>query len=30
MIQSQKDLLHKYKTILELYLGSLGYKMGER
>ena len=29
MIQMQKDLLHKYKNILELYLGSLEYKMGE-
>ena len=25
----QKDLLHNYKNILELYLGSLEYKMGE-
>ena len=25
----QKDLLHKYKNILELYLGSLEYKMEE-
>ena len=29
MIQMQKNLLHKYKNILELYLGSLEYKMGE-
>ena len=29
MIQMQKDLLHKYKNILELYLGSLEYKMGQ-
>ena len=29
MIKMQKDLLHKYKNILELYLGSLEYKMGE-
>ena len=29
MFQMQKDLLHKYKNILELYLGSLEYKMGE-
>ena len=28
-IQLKKDLLHKYKNILELYLGSLEYKMGE-
>ena len=28
-IQMQKDLLHNYKNILELYLGSLEYKMGE-
>ena len=28
-IQMQKDLLHKYKNILELYLGSLEYQMGE-
>ena len=28
-IQMQKDLLHKYKNILELYLGSLEYKMGQ-
>ena len=28
-IQMQKDLLHKYKNILDLYLGSLEYKMGE-
>ena len=25
----QKDLLHKYKNILELYLGSLEYQMGQ-
>ena len=25
----QKDLLHKYKNIIELYLGSLEYKMGQ-
>ena len=29
MIQMQKDLLNKDKNILELYLGSLDYKMGE-
>ena len=29
MIQSQKDLLHTYKNILELYLGSLEYKIGQ-
>ena len=29
MTQMQKDLLHKYKNILELYLGSLEYQMGE-
>ena len=29
MIKMQKDLLQKYKNILELYLGSLEYKMGE-
>ena len=29
MLQMQKDLLHKCKNILELYLGSLEYKMGE-
>ena len=29
MIKIQKDLLHKYKNILNLYLGSLEYKMGE-
>ena len=29
MIQMQKDLPHKYKNILELYLGLLEYKMGE-
>ena len=29
MIQMQKDLLQKYKNILELYLGSLEYKMEE-
>ena len=29
MFQIQKDLLQKYKNILELYLGSLEYKMGE-
>ena len=28
-IQMQKDLLHNYKNILELYLGSLVYKMGK-
>ena len=28
-IKMQKDLLHKYKNILKLYLGSLEYKMGE-
>ena len=28
-IKIQKDLLHKYKNILNLYLGSLEYKMGE-
>ena len=28
-IKMQKDLLHKYKNILELYLGSLEYKMGQ-
>ena len=25
----QKDLLHKYKNILKIYLGSLEYQMGE-
>ena len=25
----QKNLLHKYKNILKLYLGSLEYQMGE-
>ena len=29
IIKLQKDLLHKYKNILELYLGSLEYKMGQ-
>ena len=29
MIQMQKDLLSKYKNILELYLDSLEYKMGD-
>ena len=29
LLQMQKDLLKKYKNILELYLGSLEYKMGE-
>ena len=29
MLQMQKDLLHKCKNILELYLGSLEYKMGQ-
>ena len=29
MIRMQKDLLHKYKNILEIYLGSLEYKIGE-
>ena len=29
MIKMQKDLLHKYKNILKLYLGSLEYQMGE-
>ena len=28
-IKMQKDLLHKYKNILKLYLDSLEYKMGE-
>ena len=28
-IKMQKDLLHKYKNILKLYLGSLQYQMGE-
>ena len=28
-IKMQKDLLHKYKNILNLYLGSLEYQMGE-
>ena len=28
-IKMQKDLLHKYKNILKLYLGSLEYQMGE-
>ena len=28
MLNIQKDLLKKYKNILELYLGSLEYKMG--
>ena len=28
-IKMQKDLLHKYKNILNLYLGSLEYKIGE-
>ena len=29
MIKMQKDLLHKYKNILKLYLGSLEYQMGQ-
>ena len=29
LLEMQKDLLKKYKNILELYLGSLEYKMGE-
>ena len=28
-IKMQKDLLHKYKNILKLYLGSLEYQIGE-
>ena len=28
-LKMQKDLLHKYKNILKLYLGSLEYQMGE-
>ena len=28
-IKMQKDLLHKYKNILKLYLGSLEYQMGK-
>ena len=28
-IKMQKDLLHKYKNILKLYLGSLDYKIGQ-
>ena len=28
-IKMQKDLLHKYKNILKIYLGSLEYQMGE-
>ena len=28
-IKMQKDLLHKYKNILKLYLDSLEYKIGE-
>ena len=28
-IKMQKDLLHKYRNILKLYLGSLEYQMGE-
>ena len=28
-IKMQKDLLHKYKNILKLYLGSIEYQMGE-
>ena len=28
-VKMQKDLLHKYKNILKLYLDSLEYKMGE-
>ena len=28
-LKMQKDLLHKYKNILKLYLGSLEYKIGE-
>ena len=29
MIKMQKDLLHKYKNILKLYLDSIEYQMGE-
>ena len=28
-IKMQKDLLHKYRNVIKLYLGSLEYKMGE-
>ena len=28
-IKMQKDLLHKYRNVIKIYLGSLQYKMGE-